>query len=185
MTQTMRKKNPTLRKRLQGQCTENQLSQQKSSLPLVTLRWHPALTFWHLAKGKASNASRKYQARQVSFATVTKDKHDAENTDQRNVQALAHSPDPATKAWPETMTNLVLPYFSCLLSQYPLHQPYTNEPCKKTIKAHACLATNPKALLKKLKMAPTTFPTIAGNASTAFSASLFWVHLLTCLTIYL
>ena len=71
------------------------------------------------------------------------------------------------------MTNLVPPYFSYLLPQYPLHQPYTNEPCKKTIKAHACLATNPTALLKNLKMMPTTLPTIAGNASTAFSASLF------------
>ena len=33
-------------------------------------------------------------------------------------------------------------------------------------------ATNPTAFLRKLKIAPTTVPTIAGNASTTFPASL-------------
>ena len=46
-------------------------------------------------------------------------------------------------------------------------------PATITIKAHVCSATNPTALLKKLKIAPTTLPTIAGNASMAFTASLF------------
>ena len=35
-----------------------------------------------------------------------------------------------------------------------------------------CSATNLTAFLKKLKIAPTTLPTIAGNASTIFPASL-------------
>ena len=35
-----------------------------------------------------------------------------------------------------------------------------------------CSATNPTAFQKKIKMAPTALPTIAGNASTAFPASL-------------
>ena len=49
------------------------------------------------------------------------------------------------------------------------HQP-TN-PATKTIKAHVCSATNPTVFPRKLKIAPTTLPTIAGNASTAFPAS--------------
>ena len=35
-----------------------------------------------------------------------------------------------------------------------------------------CSATNPTAFPRKLKIAPTTLPTIVGNASTAFPASL-------------
>ena len=42
----------------------------------------------------------------------------------------------------------------------------------KAIRAHVCSATNPTAFPGKLKIAPTTLPTIAGNASTAFLASL-------------
>ena len=42
----------------------------------------------------------------------------------------------------------------------------------KTIKSHVCSATNPTAFPKKLKIAPTTLPTIVGNASAAFPASL-------------
>ena len=61
--------------------------------------------------------------------------------------------------------------FSCLLPRYPLHQPYTNKSCNK----NACSPTNPTALLKKLRVAPTTLPTIAGNASTAFPESLLSV----------
>ena len=40
------------------------------------------------------------------------------------------------------------------------------------MKAHVCSATSPTALPKKLKMAPTTLLTIAGNAPTVFPASL-------------
>ena len=64
----------------------------------------------------------------------------------------------------------------------PLHQPYTNKPRNKN-KAHVCSTTNPTTLHKKLKMAPTTLPMIAGNESTAFPASLLKA-LLACLTIY-
>ena len=42
--------------------------------------------------------------RQVSFATITKDNHDAKKTDQSNVYAPVHSPDPTMKSWPGTMT---------------------------------------------------------------------------------
>ena len=66
-----------------------------------------------------------------NFAIVTKDKHDAEKTDQSNAQVHVHFPGPTRKAWLETMTNLVPPYFSCLLPRYPLHQPYTNLSCNK------------------------------------------------------
>ena len=45
-------------------------------------------------------------------------------------------------------------------------------PATKTIKAHVCSTTNPMAFPKKPRMAPTTLPTIARNASTAFTASL-------------
>ena len=44
-------------------------------------------------------------------------------------------------------------------------------PATITIKGHVCLATNPTVLPKKLKMTPTTLPTMAGNDSTAFPAS--------------
>ena len=45
-------------------------------------------------------------------------------------------------------------------------------PTTKTIKAHVCSATNPTGFPRKLKIAPTALPTMAGNASTAFPASL-------------
>ena len=45
-------------------------------------------------------------------------------------------------------------------------------PTTKTIKAHVCSPKNPTAFPRKLKMAPTTLPTIAGNASATFPASL-------------
>ena len=99
--------------------------------------------------------------RQVSFATITKDKHE---TDQGNV----HSPDPTTKAWPGTMTNLILPYFICTTCIN--HTPIS--PTTKTVKAHVCSATSPTAFPRKLEIAPTTLLTIAGNASTAFPANL-------------
>ena len=38
---------------------------------------------------------------------------------------------------------------------------------------HVCSKANPTALPRKLKIAPTTFSTIAGNASTAFPENLF------------
>ena len=41
----------------------------------------------------------------------------------------------------------------------------------KTIKVPVFLATNPMALPRKLKMAPITLPSNAGNASTVFPAS--------------
>ena len=37
---------------------------------------------------------------------------------------------------------------------------------------HVCSGTNPTAFPRKLKIEPTTLPAIAGNASTAFPASL-------------
>ena len=42
----------------------------------------------------------------------------------------------------------------------------------KTVKAHVCSVINPTALPRKLKIAPTTLPTIAGNTLTVFPASL-------------
>ena len=45
-------------------------------------------------------------------------------------------------------------------------------PVEKTIRVHVCSATNPTAFPRKLKVAPTTLPTIAGNVSAAFPASL-------------
>ena len=56
-------------------------------------------------------------------------------------------------------------------------------PIAKTIKAHVCSATNPTTFPRKLKIAPTTLPTIASNASTAFPTSLLSA-LLACLTIF-
>ena len=53
-----------------------------------------------------------------------------------------------------------------------LHQPPTNKPATKTIRVHVCTATNPTAFPRKLKIAPTILPKIAGNASAAFPASL-------------
>ena len=44
-------------------------------------------------------------------------------------------------------------------------------PGTKTIKAHVFSATNPTTFPKKLKIAPTILPTMAGNASTTFPAS--------------
>ena len=42
-----------------------------------------------------------------------------------------------------------------------LHQPCSIQLCNKKIKADICSATNPTALPRKLKIAPTTLPTIA------------------------
>ena len=42
----------------------------------------------------------------------------------------------------------------------------------KALRAHICSTTNPKALPKHLKKAPTTLPTIAGNGSEDRPASL-------------
>ena len=50
------------------------------------------------------------------------------------------------------------------------HQPIS--PATKTIRDHVRSATNPTAFPRKLKIAPTTLPAIAGNDSTAFLASL-------------
>ena len=50
------------------------------------------------------------------------------------------------------------------------HSPISSS--TKTVRAHACSATNPTAFPRKLKIAPTALPTIAVNASTAFPASL-------------
>ena len=81
---------------------------------------------------------------------------------------MRHSPDPTTKAWPGTMTNLIPPHFLCT----PCINPTPISPTTKTIKAHVCSATNPTTLPKKLKIASTTLSKIAGNASTTFPASL-------------
>ena len=45
-------------------------------------------------------------------------------------------------------------------------------PTTKTIRVHVCSATNPTAFPRKLKMAPTTLPKLAGNASATFRTSL-------------
>ena len=45
-------------------------------------------------------------------------------------------------------------------------------PTTKAIRAHVCSAANPTAFPRKLKIAPTTLPTMAGSASVAFPASL-------------
>ena len=45
-------------------------------------------------------------------------------------------------------------------------------PTTKTTKAHVCSATNPTAFPRKLKIAPTTLPTMVGNVSAVFPASL-------------
>ena len=50
-------------------------------------------------------------------------------------------------------------------------------PGTKTIKPHVCLATNPTALLEKIKMASTTLPAMTGKASVAFPLNLLG-HLL-------
>ena len=50
------------------------------------------------------------------------------------------------------------------------HQP--TRLATKTIRAHVCSTRNPTAFPRKLKIAPTALPTIAGNASTGFPASL-------------
>ena len=52
------------------------------------------------------------------------------------------------------------------------HQP--THPATKTIRAHICSAINPTVFPRKLKIAPT-LTTIAGNASTAFPASILSV----------
>ena len=48
-------------------------------------------------------------------------------------------------------------------------------PTTKTIKAHVCSATNPTAFPRKLKIALTKLPMMAGNVSAAFPASLLSV----------
>ena len=53
-----------------------------------------------------------------------------------------------------------------------LHQPWPIETATKIIKAHVCLTANQKALPKRLKIAPTTYPKIAGNVSMAFKGIL-------------
>ena len=73
-----------------------------------------------------------------------------------------------TKAWPGTMTNLVPPYF--FLDTLCINHTSIS-PATKTIKVHVCSAANPTAFPKKLKMAPTTLPTIAGNGWIAFPAN--------------
>ena len=45
-------------------------------------------------------------------------------------------------------------------------------PTTKTIKAHICSATNPAAFPRKLKIALTKLPMMAGNASAVFPVSL-------------
>ena len=84
------------------------------------------------------------------------------------MQANAHYTDPTTKSWPGTITNLAQPYFLDRL--FINHTPIS--PATKTIKAHVFSAKNATALPKILQMTPTTLPTIAGNVSTVFPASL-------------
>ena len=65
----------------------------------------------------------------------------------------------------EIMKKLMSTPASTFLTFCINHAPIS--PKTKTVKPHVCSATNLTALPKKLKMAPTTLPTIAGNASTA------------------
>ena len=48
----------------------------------------------------------------------------------------------------------------------------------KTVESNVCSATNPTTLARKLKMAPTVPPAIAGSASRAFPASLLRLKIL-------
>ena len=50
------------------------------------------------------------------------------------------------------------------------HQP--TSPATAIIRVHVCSATNPTVFPRKLKIAPKRIPSKAGNASTAFHASL-------------
>ena len=102
----------------------------------------------HLAQG---HAGWRHHTRQVSFVNITKDKHKT---------------DPKWCAGPYNK-DLAPPYFlnSLRINDTPI------SPATKTIKTHVCSATNPMALTRKLKMASTTLPTIAGNASAASPAS--------------
>ena len=73
--------------------------------------------------------------------------------------------------WPPGVVqgvNLIPPYLLCILCIN--HQP--TSPATKTIRAHVNSATNLTTFPRKPKIAPTTLPTIAGNASTDFPASL-------------
>ena len=79
-----------------------------------------------------------------------------------------HFSGPTTKVWPGTMTNLIPPLF---LNTLFINHTLINH-ATKAVKAHVYSATNPMCLHKKPKMAPATLPTKAGNASTAFPASL-------------
>ena len=105
--------------------------------------------------------------RQVSSATIinANDKHE---TDQGNVQ------DPTMRAWPGSLARYhdhlapPPPYFFCILCIN--HTPMS--PATKTVKAHVCSANNPAALPRRLRIAATTLPMIAGNASMAFPPSL-------------
>ena len=69
----------------------------------------------------------------------------------------------------EKLTNLIF-YRTYFLTSCINHIPISS--ARKTTKAYVCLATNPTALPKKLKIAPTKYPTIASNASTVFPARL-------------
>ena len=59
---------------------------------------------------------------------------------------------------------------------YFLHQQNRNKPGRKKIKFHVLLVANTTAL-KKLRTSPTTFSTIAGKVSAAFSAILLKMSL--------
>ena len=60
---------------------------------------------------------------------------------------------------------------SCLSFHFCINYIPIN-PVTKAIGVNACSATNPTALPRKLKIVLTVFPTIAGNASTAFSGNI-------------
>ena len=71
------------------------------------------------------------------------------------------------KAWPACVSTYFLLFR--FASRCFLHQP--TSPATKAIRAHVFLTSNPSALPRKLKMVPAIFPTIAGNASSAFPPS--------------
>ena len=71
-----------------------------------------------------------------------------------------------TKDLTEQALKKTQPFLTLCINHAPISS------ATKRIKVHVCSATNPTPLPKKPERALTTLPTIAGNTSTAFHASL-------------
>ena len=127
----------------------------KSAKRLPATNCTPAASRTHILTSgirKSKQCSLKASDETGNFATITKDKHE---TYQSNVHSLDNKKPGQVP---------ILPYFLC--TPCINHTPMS--PATKTIKAHVCSATSLTTFPRKLKIAPTTFPTTAGNASTAF-----------------